>query len=67
MVRIHPKCLPPRANKKLYPRNAVPFKILKKISSNAYVLELPAELGISSTFNVEELTLYRGHHTHEGI
>ena len=33
MVRIHPKRLPPCANK-LHPCNAGPFKILKKISSN---------------------------------
>ena len=67
MVRIRPERLPPKANKKLHPRHAGPFKILKKISSNTYVLELPAELGISSTFNVEDLILYRGHHTDEGI
>ena len=67
MVRICPDWLPPRANKRLHPRNAGPFKIVKKISSNAYVLELPVELGISSTFNVEDLTLYRGHHIDEGL
>lgn len=51
----------------MHPRNVGPFQILQKISSNAYVLALPAELGISSTFNVEYLTLYRGHHTDEGL
>ena len=51
LVWIHLKELPPQANKKLHPRNADPFKILQKISSNAYVLELPTELGISSTSN----------------
>ena len=59
MVRIRSERLPPKANKKLHPRKVGPFKILKKISSNAYVLELPAALGISSTFNVEDLTFYR--------
>ena len=67
MVRIRPERLPPKENKKLHPRNVGPSKILKKISSNTYVLELPAELGISSTFNVEDLTLYHGHHIDEGI
>ena len=67
MVRIRPKRLLPKANNKLHPRNAGPFKILKKISSNASILELPAELGISPTFNVEDLTLYHGHHIDEGI
>ena len=33
-------------------------KILKKIVDNAYVLEFPDELEISSTFNVTNLYLY---------
>ena len=52
MVLIGFERLPPKENKKLHPRNEGPFKILKKISSNAYVLKLPAWLGIGSTFNV---------------
>ncbi|XXG90317.1 hypothetical protein AAC387_Pa12g2112 [Persea americana] len=67
MVIIRLKCLPSKANKKLHPRSASPFKILKKISSNVYVLELAASLGINSTFNVKDLTLYSGHHTDEGF
>ena len=61
MVRIHPERLPPRANKKLHHINIGPFKVLKKLSSNAYTLELPSDLVIGSTFNVAALTLYRGH------
>ena len=33
-------------------------RILKKISDNAYVLELPEELDISPTFNVVEFYKY---------
>ncbi|XXG53890.1 hypothetical protein AAC387_Pa03g1908 [Persea americana] len=47
--------------KKLHPRNTSPYKILKKIGFNAYVLDLPSDSGVSSTFNVEDLMLYRGH------
>ena len=61
MVRIHPERLPPSANKKLHPRNTGPFKVLKKLSSSAYTLKLPSDIGISPTFNVADLTLYRGH------
>ena len=34
--------------------------MLKGISSNAYVLELPQDLEISPIFNVEDLTTYHG-------
>lgn len=44
-----------------------PFKILKKISSNAYVLELQSKMNISSTFNVEDLTIYHGHYQDESF
>lgn len=61
MVRIHLKRLSPRANKKLNPCKVGPLKLLKKLSSNPYTLKLPSDLGFSPTFNVGDLTLYRGH------
>ena len=38
MVHIRRERLPPGAYTKLHPRNTGPYKILKKIGSNAYVL-----------------------------
>lgn len=35
-------------NKKLHPHNTCPFKILKKIRSDAYILELPTEVSMST-------------------
>ena len=61
MLRNHPERLPPGTNKKLHPRNFGPFKILKKIGPSAYVSDLPPDLGLNATFNVEDLTLYKGH------
>jgi hypothetical protein len=45
---------------KLTPRAAGPFKILTKINANAYILDLPAEFGVSTSFNVADLKPYAG-------
>jgi len=36
------------------------FKILRKINSNAYVVDLPPDFGISPFFNTEDLIAYKG-------
>jgi hypothetical protein len=45
---------------KLMPRAAGPFKVLTKINDNAYILVLPAEFGVSTSFNVADLKPYLG-------
>ena len=42
------------------PRADGPFKIIKKINDNAYQLELPADFGVSPTFNISDLKPYVG-------
>ena len=59
MVCMRPEWFPPGTVKKLHVRSAGPFQILKKINSNAYVVDLPPDFDISCTFNVENLISYR--------
>ena len=59
MIRLRPERFPPGTVRKLHARGAGPFRVVKRVGSNAYVLELPPELGISSTFNITDLVEYR--------
>jgi hypothetical protein len=58
MVRIRPERFPSGANRKLHARSAGPFKVVQRVGPNAYVLDLPHDFGISSTFNIEDLIAY---------
>ena len=40
------------------PRGNGPFKVLEKVNNNAYKLELLADIGVSPTFNIGDLTSY---------
>jgi hypothetical protein len=42
------------------PRADGPFKVLEKINQNAYKLDLPADFGVSPTFNIIDLKPYLG-------
>ena len=60
MICIRPEQFPSGTIKKLQARSAGLFKVLKRIGSNAYVIELPSDYGISLTFNIEDLVAYKG-------
>lgn len=50
-----------RATWKLHARSSGPYKVQNKIGPNAYVLDIPNDLGINFTFKVEDLVPYHGH------
>jgi len=59
MIRLRPERFPPGTVKKLHANGAKPSKVIEMIGPNAYVLDLPPDLGISSTFNIADLVEYR--------
>ena len=58
MIWIRPERFPSGTVKKLQAHSAGPFKVLKRMGPNAYVIDLPHDYGISSSFNIEDLVAY---------
>jgi hypothetical protein len=55
MIQIRPECYPLETNQKLHVRSARPFKVQQQVGSNAYVIDLQLDFGISFTFNIKDL------------
>ena len=58
MVRIRPERIPKAFSKNIYARAMGPYSIIRKMESNAYLLDLPNDMDISPVFNVEDLLPY---------
>ena len=62
MVHLRPERSHPSTYQKLQAKKMGPFRVLKWLGENAYLLELPLDLHFSPIFNVEDLCIYHGHH-----
>ena len=47
---------PKQRKSELQPREDRPFQVLERINDNAYRIDIPGEYGVSSSFNVVDLT-----------
>ena len=60
MIRLRPERYAMENTHKLHPRAAGPFKVRRKINSNAYEIAIPLDWRIPTTFNVCDLVPYQG-------
>jgi len=60
LVRLRLEHFPPGSFTKLHACRSDPFQVTKKLGSNAYVIDLPSDFGISLVFNIEDLIEFKG-------
>ena len=59
-VHLRKDRFPELRKSKLQPRADGPFKVLRKINDNAYEIDLPSTYGVSTSFNVSDLSPFFG-------
>jgi hypothetical protein len=60
-VHLRKERFPQERNSKLKPRGDGPFKVLKRINNNAYVIDIPtSKYLVSNTFNISDLSPHHG-------
>ena len=59
LIKVKPNRFPLETLKKLHIRRRAPYKVLRRLGSSAYELDIPHDLEISLVFCVGDLTRYR--------
>ena len=60
-IHLRKERFPHERNSKLKPRGDGPFKVLKRINNNSYVIDIPtSKYLVSNTFNVADLSPHHG-------
>jgi hypothetical protein len=60
-IHLSKDWFPHERNSKLKPRSDGPFKVLKRINDNAYVIDIPtSKYLVSYTFNIKDLSPFHG-------
>ncbi|BAT74742.1 hypothetical protein VIGAN_01248800, partial [Vigna angularis var. angularis] len=59
-LHLRKERFPSQRKSKLAPRGDGPFKVVKRINDNTYILDLPESYGVSHTFNICDLIPFTG-------
>jgi len=57
-IHLRKERFPSKRKSNLMPRSYRPFEIFEKIGPNAHKVDLPGDYGVSTTFNVADLSPY---------
>src|SRR3954465_10814787 len=67
-VHLSKERFPQERNSKIKPRGDGPFKVLKRINNNAYIIDIPeSKYLVSKAFNVADLSPYHGNEDLEAL